>query len=142
VVLKLKPLLAVATAAAALAIVVAAASGSGKKTDATWPPQKYRYTGWLGVNGEMPVRAVSEGDSFAFYFDDRGSLGSTRYRVCWRHLETGKRQCAARIERYPHLGRVRIAGPHLRFGRYVARWYVYGQIVASWPFLYSPERTR
>jgi len=143
VVLRSKHLLVVAVAVAALAIVVASASGSGKQAAATWPPQKYRYTGWLSPSGgDRPLHAVAEGDGAVLNFDDQASLGSTKYRVCWSRVGTGTQRCAKSVVRYPRLGRVSIVGPHLRFGRYLARWYVHGRVVASWPFLYSPENGR
>jgi hypothetical protein len=136
-----KPVLALAVSAAAVAVVVASASGSGQRATATWPPQKYRYTGWLSPgSGDRPLHAVVQGDSFVLNFDDRGALGSTPYRVCWSRLPTGRRRCATSIERYPRLGRVGISGPQLRLGRYVAHWFVHSRVVASWPFLYSRER--
>jgi hypothetical protein len=124
--------------AAALGVLLLAVSPAS----AAWPPQKYRYTGWMSIDGTYaPEHAFSEGDSFLFQFEDRGALKSTRYRLCWSHPNGTAKRCVARVYRYPHISSVRASGPRLHLGRYVARWYVRGRKVASWPFIFSPEST-
>jgi hypothetical protein len=133
---------AFAVAATTLGMLAASATASGAPTAASaWPPASYRYTGWLSPgSGDRPLHAVTQAGVFVLNFWDGGSARPTRYRVCWAHPNGRSRKCVPRTARHPKISRVTISGPHLQFGRYVARWYVHGQVVASWPFVYGPER--
>ena len=138
--MRARALLLSVVAVSVIAVVATAANGSGSRAHAAWPPQKYRYTGWLSPgSGDRPLHAAVQADTFALNFDDASSRGTTPYRVCWAHPSGENQRCAARVARSRRISRVGIGGPHFRLGRYVARWYVRDRLVASWAFLYSRE---
>jgi hypothetical protein len=106
---------------------------------ATWPPQKYRYTGWMSAGpGYVPHHAFVDGDGIILNFQDAGGRQPTAYRVCWARVSGTGRRCWNRIAQPYRISSIPSSAP-ARFGSYVATWYVGGQAVASWPFLFAPE---
>jgi hypothetical protein len=129
--------------ALAVALVVLGTAGSAAaqvKGGSPWPPQKYRFTGWMSAGvGDAPHHAFVDGDAVVLKFQDASNERPTRYRVCWARVDGANRRCSSRVARSFRTSSIETGGPLLRFGSYVARWYVGGRLVASWPFLFSPE---
>jgi hypothetical protein len=112
-----------------LAALVSSAPGSSQSV-----PPRYRYTGWVSqVAGRQPQHMIVVHGSFRLLFNDYANpTGIEAYRVCYARVG-GTRHCAQRTLSGVHVDAVvRTIGAT---GRYVARWYVRGNIVASWPFL-------
>jgi hypothetical protein len=130
------------TALAAISITAigfVAESSLAKTPSATWPPQKYRYTGWMSAGpGYVPHHAFVEGDAIVLNLQDAGDRQPTAYRVCWARVGGTGRRCWNRTARPYGISSIPTGGP-TRFGSYVTRWYVGGRAVASWPFLFAPE---
>jgi hypothetical protein len=125
-----------------VAVLLAAGSNSvqAKATGGRWPPQKYRFTGWMSAGGFAPHHAFVEGDTVLLAFQDAANDRPTPYKVCWSRLDGTNRKCWNRIARSFRISTVETGGPLLRLGSYVSRWYVDGHVVASWPFLFDYER--
>ena len=130
------------TALAVIAITalgLAAEPSLAKTRIAAWPPQKYRYTGWMSAGpGYVPHHAFVDGDGIILNFQDAGDRQPTAYRVCWARVSGTGRRCWSRIAQPYRVSSIPTGGP-THFGSYVARWYVGGRAVASWPFLFAPE---
>jgi hypothetical protein len=103
-------------------------------------PAKYRYTGWVAVS--WPTHFVVEGDTVTLRFADRRNLTKSPvvYRVCVRRVSASAGSC--RTARAPVNTRPSSVPMFVDCcGDFVARWYVSGRLVASWPFRYHPENT-
>jgi hypothetical protein len=118
-----------------LATLVSAAPGIGQSVPACYRPTAcYRYTGWVSqVVGRQPQHLIVVGGSFRLLFNDYANPSPTEaYRVCY-----------AKVGRTPHCTQRTLSGVHVdavlrtigHTGQYIARWYVRGHVVASWPFL-------
>ncbi len=131
----------------ALAVVVllvgAQASFAGRTGADRWPPQSYRFTGWMSAGvGDAPHHAFVEGDGVVLHFQDAANERPTPYRVCWSRIGGTNRRCWNRVARSFRISSVETAGPLRHFGSYVTRRYVGGHAVASWPFLFAKEIIR
>jgi hypothetical protein len=106
-------------------------------------PAKYRYTGWLVASEQSsgwPTHLLIEGDGGTLRFADRWNLTKipTVYKVCVKRLGAHVASCKAAtapVSTRPSLVPIFV----LCCGDFVARWYVSGRLVASWPFRYAPE---
>jgi hypothetical protein len=104
-------------------------------------PARYRYTGWLAPSGTWPSHILVEGDGINFLFADRWNLTGSPivYRVCV--VRTGQSAGVCKSAKTP----ISTRPSTVHFGltkcgkNYVARWYVAGQQVASWPFRFLCE---
>jgi hypothetical protein len=127
--------LATVALASLLATSVLAANGPG--------PTKYRFTGWMSpsaVPGGWPSHLLVEGDAGTLRFADR--LNLTRkpvaYRVCVFRLGSSRGPCrrsAAPISARPSVLPLFVSC----CGEFVAKWYVGGRVVATWPFQFVRE---
>jgi hypothetical protein len=105
-------------------------------------PAKYCYTGWV-VEGDRqgwPTHLLVEGDSTWLEFADRYNLTKSpvAYRVCVRRVSASAGSC--RAAKSPVDTRPSIVPMFVTCrGDFVARWYVSGRLVASWPFRYRAE---
>jgi len=126
-------------AIAVIAVALPTGRSWAETTIAMWPPQTYRYTGWMSAGpGYVPHHAFVDGDGVVLNFQDAGNRQPTAYRVCWARVDGTGRRCWNRIARSYRISSIPTGGPS-RFGSYVTRWYVGGRAVASWPFLFAPE---
>ena len=129
---------AVAVGAAILVVGAPAAFGQPGSV-----PAKYRYTGWLVANEQSsgwPTHLLVEGDGGTFRFADRWNLTKTPtvYRVCVTRV--GAQAVSCRVASAPITTRPSLIPVFVSCcGDFVARWYVSGRLVASWPFRYLPE---
>ena len=106
-------------------------------------PAKYRYTGWVVASeqlGAWPTHLTVEGDAVTLRFADRSNLTKSPvvYRVCVKRVSASAGSCRgakAPVNTRPSIVPMFVAC----CGDFVARWYVSGRLVASWPFRYVPE---
>ena len=98
-------------------------------------PTKDRYTGWLAPSGTSPSHILVQGDGIDFLFADRWNLTHSPvvYRVCVAGLCKTARAPVSTRPSTVHFG-LTACGKD-----YVARWFVAGRRVASWPFRYLCE---
>ncbi len=131
--------LVVTVGIASFALVASAAcSASGSPI-----PDKYRFTGWMAPGespADWPAHLLVEGDGGTLRFADRWNLTKkpVAYRVCVSKAGSPRAACRgakAGIGTRPSVLPVSV----LCCGEFVARWYVAGRLVASWPFRFIPE---
>ena len=126
----------------ALALVLLTQASTGLAARAGMP-DKYRFTAWLTAEastGQLPGHLLMEGDGGALMFTDRWNLTqkAVTYRVCV--VKNGASSGPCRDGTAP----VRSTPSGLPMfvrccGRFVAKWYVSGRLVATWAFSYIPE---
>jgi hypothetical protein len=84
--------------------------------------------------GSGPGHRFVVGDGLYLNFRDNAAYATT-YRVCWQRIDQGGglRCWSRRTSVTSHTSRIFTPAPE-RVGRYVAKWYVHGRLVASWSF--------
>jgi hypothetical protein len=91
------------------------------------------FTGNVAGAGSGPGHRFVVGDGLYLNFRDSVAYG-TPYRVCWQRTDGAGLRCWSRRSSITsHLGRIFTPAPE-RVGKYVARWYVHGRLVATWRF--------
>jgi hypothetical protein len=117
-----------------LLLVVLAALGSSAAASAQPVPARYRYTGWVSqLVARLPQHMIVVDGSFKLLFNDYANpVGSEGYRVCYARVG-GTQHCAHRTLNGVHVDA--ITRTIHQTGQYIARWYVAGHAVVSWPFL-------
>jgi hypothetical protein len=134
------PVRAVLVSVGLLVIAVHAATGQSNSV-----PAKYRYTGWIVASeqpGGWPTHLLVEGDAGTLRFADRWNLTNSPvgYRVCVKRVSASAEPC--RAAKAPVNTRPSIIPMFVSCcGDFVARWYVSGRLVGSWPFRYVPEHS-
>src|SRR6266853_3747853 len=102
--------------ALAAVVVIAVTFSAGRSLAmtkiATWPPQTYRYTGWMSAGpGYVPHHAFVDGDAVVLNFQDAGDRQPTAYRVCWARVGGTGRRCWNRVAKAYRISSIPTAGP-------------------------------
>ena len=106
-------------------------------------PDRYRFTGWMTATvgpTAWPGNLLVDGDDGTLRFADRWHLthNPVAYRVCVVRLGSSTGPCRERHAPTSTVPSVIPVFVHC-CGDFVARWYVAGRLVATWPFRYIPE---
>src|SRR6266536_623359 len=122
------------TIAKVVAVTTAVGGGQSKA------PPPYRYAGVVENGRGAPAHQITTGNGFRFLFFDALSQGrrSKRYKLCLGPPGKSPVRCWRRNARFG-LGRLVYPGmlpSNVPFGVLAARWFVNGQIVATWQFYY------
>ena len=129
-------------AAFAIVAVIAAVASSVLAAD-HGVPDKYRFTGWMAPSeapSEWPKHVLFEGDAGTLRFADARNLKRkpVPYTVCAFKRSSSRGQCEHGLAPADTRPSVLPVFVHC-CGQFVAKWYVAGRVVATWPFLYAPE---
>jgi hypothetical protein len=130
----------VLAAVAAAVVVVSSVLAAG---EAVAP--KYRFSGWVTANAlpsAPPKHLIFEGDAGTLRFLDASNTTKKRtaYKVCVFKRGVSKGQCrrgTAPLDTSPS----KLPLFARCCAEWVAKWYVGGHVVATWQFLFLPERS-